>query len=1241
MYRKRTKITSLILALALVMSMCFVALVSASAAGETYYIAGDQALVGVQWDPAGVALDDNGDGTYSTTFTDVPSGSYAFKITDGTWANSWGKDGGSANYQITLNKTADVTVNFNGSTKEITVESEGLGDWKLEYISAVGNGDGAWLNGANWDPADETNKMTEVKPGIWEITYTDVPADNGYEVKFACNGAWQPYNWTITGELDGQTNTPQTVEVDGSTVTLRIDVNGFDFATGTGTVKPEFVVTPPTVETTAPETTEEPTTVPETTEEPTTAPETTVAPTEAPAKSFTVTATSNIGSAVTKTYSEADKTVTVTYYLKSAKRLLDSEWQVTYDPSILKVSEDVHKLVDEDGYVSTVNMMPAIEAQGTVVLNAFTSEVLAGGRINGNFSTVKPYKLSGAEVTDNPFVSVTFDIVGDYTKDTEVNLNLKNMTAGVMNSETGTMERTYYVTSSVLSEEFDANVQTATGLTEPADVPTEPETTAPETTEEPTTAPETTEEPTTVPETTEEPTTAPETTEPTTAPETTEPTTAPETTEPTTVGETKYYIAGDEGLVGVQWDPAGVELVKGEYTYDGAAYDYSVTFNDIAAGSYAFKITDGTWTNCWGKDGGNFPVNLVSDADVTVYFNSESKAIAVESEGLGAWELEYISAVGNGDGAWLYGANWDPADESNIMSEVEPGIWEITYTDIPADSGYEVKFACNGGWQPYNWTITGELDGQTNTPQTVEVDGSTVTLRIDVTGFDFATGVGTVKPEFIVTPPTTEPTTAPETTEEPTTAPETTEEPTTAPETTEPTTAAPAKSFTVTAKSNIDNAVSRTYSEADKTVTVTYYLKAKERVLDSEWLITYDPSILKVSESTHKLVEDDGYVTTVNMMPLMEAQGTVILNAFTPEVLKGGRIRGNFTGTTPRKFASGEVTDNPYITVTFDIVGDYTKDTDVTLDLMNATFAVTNPDTGKMEKHFYITSSVVHDEFFDIAETFTTLTEPAPIVVPTEPETTEPETTEPETTEPETTAPETTEPTTAPVKTFNVTATSNFANAVTKTYSEADKQLKVTYTLEAAKKIADGEWVFTYDPSILKFSSSTFDEEGNAHVMPYIDSIGGAVTNVTTEAEFGKAYGNFSNISTFYDFTKGEVVFEATFDIVGDYTKDTTVDLQLETLLAGEKSDAGYELIDYIVDGVPTDLFESEGKGTGYLDGGYVPPTEPETTEPTTAPETTEPETTEPATTEPATTEPATTEPATTEPATTEPATTE
>ncbi|MDD5796768.1 MAG: alpha-amylase family glycosyl hydrolase, partial [Oscillospiraceae bacterium] len=225
--------------------------------------------------------------------------------------------------------------------------------------------------------------------------------------------------------------------------------------------------------------------------------------------------------------------------------------------------------------------------------------------------------------------------------------------------------------------------------TEP--VTTEPETTVPVTTEPVTTEPVTTEPPTTEPVTTEPPTTEPVTTEPvTTEPPTTEPvTTEPVTTEPTTVGEIKYYIAGDEGLVGVQWDPAGVELVKGEYTYDGAAYDYSVTFNDVAAGSYAFKVTDGTWTNCWGKDGGNFTVNLTKAADVTVYFNSESKAIAVESDGIGAWEFEYITAAGNGDGAWLNGANWDPADETNIMTEVEPGIWEITYTDVPADNGYE------------------------------------------------------------------------------------------------------------------------------------------------------------------------------------------------------------------------------------------------------------------------------------------------------------------------------------------------------------------------------------------------------------------------------------------------------------------------------------------------------------------------------------------------------------------------
>jgi hypothetical protein len=245
-------------------------------------------------------------------------------------------------------------------------------------------------------------------------------------------------------------------------------------------------------------------------------------------------------------------------------------------------------------------------------------------------------------------------------------------------------------------------------------------------------------------------------------------------------------------------------MTAGAYTFDGADYDYAITFADVAAGSYAFKVTDGTWDNSWGVDGGNYSITLATACDVTIYFNSTTTAIAVDAAGLTTFVLETITAVGNGEEAWLNGASWDVANTSNDMTEVAPGIWEITYENVAAFDNYNVKFACNHAWAPYNWNFDGVLDDQDHRSLVVDVDGSTVTLRLDVTGFDFTTGTGVVVPEFIVVAPeepTTEaPTTEEPTTEEPTTEEPTTEEPTTEEPTTEP---APAKTYTVAGEAGL------------------------------------------------------------------------------------------------------------------------------------------------------------------------------------------------------------------------------------------------------------------------------------------------------------------------------------------------------------------------------------------------------------------------------------------------------
>jgi hypothetical protein len=251
--------------------------------------------------------------------------------------------------------------------------------------------------------------------------------------------------------------------------------------------------------------------------------------------------------------------------------------------------------------------------------------------------------------------------------------------------------------------------------------------------------------------TTAEPTTEPTTAEPTTEPTTAEPTTEePTTEEPTVAPADKFTVAGD--CMTPAWDPSSNEMTKGEYEFDGVAYDYAITV-DVEEGTWNFKVTNGTWDVAYPAN--NFSFTVTDFGAVTIYFDSATQAIAVDGEYIDNSEfvVETITAVGNGDGTWLNGANWDPSDVTNDLTEIAPGVWEITYTDIDAYDSYEVKFAVNHSWT-YNWTIDGIFDGQTNIGQVVEQDGSTVTLRIDINGFDFKTKEGTVVTAFEVTPPT-------------------------------------------------------------------------------------------------------------------------------------------------------------------------------------------------------------------------------------------------------------------------------------------------------------------------------------------------------------------------------------------------------------------------------------------------------------------------------------------------------
>jgi maltose-binding protein MalE len=105
-------------------------LIGGSAAGMVNVPGSWQAASGAcegDWDPAceGTALTDNGDGTYSGTFT-LPAGEYEAKVAlDGGWTENYGVDGAADgdNILFTVDADGEVTFTWDSETKILTIET--------------------------------------------------------------------------------------------------------------------------------------------------------------------------------------------------------------------------------------------------------------------------------------------------------------------------------------------------------------------------------------------------------------------------------------------------------------------------------------------------------------------------------------------------------------------------------------------------------------------------------------------------------------------------------------------------------------------------------------------------------------------------------------------------------------------------------------------------------------------------------------------------------------------------------------------------------------------------------------------------------------------------------------------------------------------------------------------------------------------------------------------------------------
>lgn len=165
-----------------------------------------------------------------------------------------------------------------------------------------------------------------------------------------------------------------------------------------------------------------------------------------------------------------------------------------------------------------------------------------------------------------------------------------------------------------------------------------------------------------------------------------------------------YYVAGNGGTGnswcnGKYWDAAGSQLVDGE-----------ITFSDVPAGIYEFKITNGKWHDNGGTEwafgalnascsspnvlnggsdeNGNIKLVTTKTQDITIAFDGTHICVTGEfSNGVAITSYTIV-----GDYA-LVGAGWDTDETENDMTETSSGVFTLVKTNrsLSATSyGYKV-----------------------------------------------------------------------------------------------------------------------------------------------------------------------------------------------------------------------------------------------------------------------------------------------------------------------------------------------------------------------------------------------------------------------------------------------------------------------------------------------------------------------------------------------------------------------
>lgn len=217
-----------------------------------------------------------------------------------------------------------------------------------------------------------------------------------------------------------------------------------------------------------------------------------------------------------------------------------------------------------------------------------------------------------------------------------------------------------------------------------------------------------------------------------------------------------FVVAGVSELCGELWigDPESAPENIMDEQEDGT---YIKVYNNVAvADKYQFKVVENRPDDVqiWRGDdnGNNVTFNVKSVCDVTITFDPATNKITVTGTGVefsSVLNVESMRAVGNGYGNWLNGVEWDFTADENLMTEVSPKVYEITYTSVEKDDDYQVKFVANGSrtdswggvYQGSGIESEAVYNGD-NLSFAVPYRLADVTLRLDLSNYDHTTKTG-------------------------------------------------------------------------------------------------------------------------------------------------------------------------------------------------------------------------------------------------------------------------------------------------------------------------------------------------------------------------------------------------------------------------------------------------------------------------------------------------------------------